>query len=600
MKRLLYILPFVFSVLVASGQSFTASVSKNAVAVGEQFKLSFKLEAKGDNFVPPDLSAFRVYSGPNQSSSMKWVNGVVSNSLSFSYILSAKSEGKLSIGPAKIKVGGDYVSSNGVEVTATKGRQQSQTNNQSPQNTSSGNQSQAPAGNGMDQNVFLRVQVSNAAPYEGEQIVATYKLYYRIDVVNIEAEKLPSFKGFSSYPVELKNNTLPQEVIKGVRYNVAAIQQVVLFPQRAGELIIDPLELKTIVRVMSNRRPRSIFDQFFGSYQDLEHRCKSLRLKLNVKALPKNGRPSNFDGAVGSYSFTTKLDKDSLGANEAMNLSVVIEGRGDIQLLPEPKFKFPPDFEVYDPKTNTNSNVGSSGIRGKKSYEYLIIPRHSGLFEIEGEGFSFFDPSKGKYVEVKPENFEVQVGKVDEEDISAFRARTKEDIKFMGKDIRYIKSSDSALSNGDEAFFRSGAYWLLLFTSPLLFVILFQIQKRVLKSNADIALVRKRKAASIANKHLSAAKKALNENSDQLYEELSIALNGYLSDKLGISTAEMNRDHIVEALSQRHVSTDLIKDLGEVLDECDMARFAPGGAANKQMLFDRSKELIRMLESQIS
>lgn len=578
------------------GQNFTASVSKNNVAIGEQFKLSFNLDAKAERFQAPDLSKFRVFSGPNQSTSMKWVNGVVSNSTSYNYILAAKQEGKFIIGPAEVQFENQSLRSNPIEIVVSAQTQQQNPANNNPQASAS-----APnTGNEMDKNVFLRVQVSNANPYEGEQIVVTYKLYYRIDVINIEAEKLPSFKGFSSYDIQVKNSNLPQEVMGGIRYNVAGIQQMVLFPQRAGELEIDALELKTIVRVAAQRRPRSIFDQFFGSYQDIEHRCKSQNLKIQVKALPSKGKPANFKGAVGSYTFTSEIDKDSLGANEALNLSSVISGKGDINLLPEPQFKFPVDFEVYDPKTNVSSTASSAGINGKKSFEYLVIPRHSGVFEIRSEGFSYFDPIKATYVTIPAKSYKIKVGKVDAEEMNTFRASKKEDIKFLGKDIRYINTQSSDLENPDEIFFRSRNFWLLILLAPLLFLIAHLFTRRMIRNGKDMAGLRKKKAKAIAEKHLAEAGKALKSNSDKLYEELSIALNGYLSDKLGFSKAELNRSTIKEELGKRNVSAESISSLHEIMELCDMARFAPGVAGDKAKLFERSKKMIHQLESELS
>jgi len=583
----------------SQAQTFVAKVSKSSLKVGEQFKLQFVFDEKGQGFKAPDLSAFRVYAGPNQSSSMKWVNGVVSNNLSFSYVLSPKAEGNFEIKPASVTFKGKSFSSQPIKIKVSKAQSQSSSVGQ---NQSTAAQSAAPkASNGMDKNVFLRVQVSKLKPYEGEQVIATYKLYYRIDVINIEAEKLPAFKGFSSYDVNMKNNNMPQEIVNGVRYNVAAIQQVVLFPQRSGELVVDALQLKTIVRVVSNRRPRSVFDQFFGSYQDVEHLCQSPKLKLQVRPLPNKGKPANFKGAVGSYSFNTELDKDSLAANDAMNLKVLIKGRGDINLLPEPAFKFPADFEVYDPKLNTSSVVSPSGIKGRKSFEYLVIPRHSGKFKIESEGFSYFDPKQGKYVSVASKSYDITVDKVEgEEENNTFRASKKEDIKFVGSDIRYIKTEKQALSNLDEHFYRSAFFWALLLLPSLLMLIAHFVLRQLMKGQNDIALIRRRKAASMANKHLAAASKALKENSDEVYEAISIALYGYLSNKLNIDTVDLNRDNIKEELANKQVSASLIKELEELLNSCDMARFSPSAAGDKQALFDQSKSLINQLENTLS
>ena len=589
--------------VIAQNTKLVASVNKNTVAVDEQFKLTFKVNAHGENFTPPDLSDFRLYSGPNQSSSMQWVNGVMSSSISYTYILSPRKVGKLKIGQAEITVGGKVYKTEPVYIKAIKSRAQSKSQiKKQPKNTSS-NGGNASLESQLKENVFMRASVSNKNPYVGEQLTASYKLYYRIDPVNLAADKLPSFKGFAAEDVELKTNQAPDEVLNGVQYRVLLIKQSVLFPQKSGELEIDPLKLKTVLRIRTQNRRRSMFDQFFGGYQDVSFEVQSPSLKIKVKPLPSAGKPKSFGGAVGNFAYETSLDNDSVGENEAINLKVLANGSGNIALIPEPGFDFPVDFEVYDPKVSTDKTVSASGMRGKKSYEYLMIPRHSGLFEIEAKPFSFFDPNKEKYVEVPAKTFQIQVGEVSEaDDPSAVNfARRKEAVKFVGKDIRFINTGDPLLQSKDETFFNSTGYYLGLLSPFLMLALGLFAQGRMKNQNTNIELIKRRRAGSVAKKHLQKASALLKESKlTEFYQELSAALFGYTSDKLNVERSDLSKQRISDALRAKSVDESDITEWESLIEACEMARFAPSSDADAQQLLSRADQNLQNLERSLS
>ncbi len=586
----------------AQGTKFTASVSKNTVAIDEQFKLTFKVNAQASNFQAPDLSNFRLYSGPNQSSSMQWVNGVMSSSLSFSYVLSPRKEGSLTLGPAKVQAGGKTISSNTLSIKAlgANAKPKAQASNKQASKKQS---STASLQEQLKDNVFLKVVTNNMEPYVGEQLVATYKLYYRVDVVDLAADKLPDFKGFASEEVEIKNNQMPEEVVNGVQYRVATVKHIVLFPQRAGKLKIDALKLNTVLRVRTQNRRRSVFDQFFGGFQDLQYSLESKPLSIEVQALPENGKSKNYTGAVGDFSYSTSIDKDSVGENEAINLKVVVSGNGNIALLPEPNFKFPVDFEVYDPKVNTNKSVSANGMRGKKTFEYLIIPRHSGRFELLEEDFSFFNPSRGTYVQVPGKKMSIQVGEAgDEERPSAMSfSNRKEAVKLVGKDIRYINTTDPELSEKNDIFFGSKRFYFALGSPFALLAIALFMRSRMNQKNSNTGLLRRKRASGIAKRHLQKASQLLKDSKQsEFYQELSSALFGYTSDKLNIQRSKMSQQTVAEALSSAGATEADLAEWRELIDSCEMARFAPSSAQDAAALLDRAAQNLENLESSIA
>ncbi|MBC7863123.1 MAG: protein BatD, partial [Bacteroidia bacterium] len=377
-------------------QSFTATVNKKVIPMGEYFEIRFTINATASNFQPPDLKDFNVYQGPNQSSNMSWVNGVVTQSISLSYYLGGKKEGKFTIGPASIVVSGKKLLSNAVAIEIVKGnapanQNQNQTQNQTNTNPQRNEYSNNSGGN----DVFVKTLASKQKCYLGEQIVVTHKIYARNQIKTIQNLKLPSYTGFWNKEEDRnKQSQLETENVDGIMYYVVEFNKTFLFPQRTGELEIDPVEIDVITAVQSRNRPRNIIEQLIGGgYEDKVNKLKSKPVKITVNALPEANKPADFNGAVGSFNFKAELDRDKVKENDAINLKITISGRGNINLIDNPKIKFPSEFETYDPKVNENISVNAA-VSGSKTFEYLLIPRKRGQYTIKDFNFSYFDHEK--------------------------------------------------------------------------------------------------------------------------------------------------------------------------------------------------------------
>ena len=110
-----------------------------------------------------------------------------------------------------------------------------------------------------------------------------------------------------------------------------------------------------------------------------------------MKALPIGNQPADYSGIVGQLNIKSDISGTSVKANESITLKVTVSGSGNLKLLEAPKIAFPSDFEVYDPTINNNFKTTSEGTSGVKSFEYVIIPRHAGNYEIPETKFSYFD-----------------------------------------------------------------------------------------------------------------------------------------------------------------------------------------------------------------
>ncbi|MBW6481997.1 MAG: BatD family protein [Vicingaceae bacterium] len=574
---------------LAQGVDFTAVTSHSAVATGDRFQIEFKVNSKISNFTPPDLSNFRVLSGPNQSTNMSWVNGQTSTSLSYSYILMAIKEGDFTIQPASVVVNGKTYKSNTISIKVGKGIQIQQQQQQNQQSKTQINASEE---------LQIKASVNKTTVYQGEQLVATYKLYTKIGIAGNELIKNAALNGFWSQEIDLGQTQWTEEVIGGYRWHVATIRKIVLFPQRSGNLEIDPIEMRFVTqkRVSGGQ---SVFEQFFGRVVEEEHILKSKPIKINVLPHPEP-KPADFINAVGKLDMKVDVSANEVKANEAINIKIKISGNGNLPLIDKINIDFPKDFEVYDPKITDNTSTTSNGVSGTKEYDYLIIPRYPGNYNINPISFSYFDPATKKYATItsNPLTFKIQKGDGSAANMT-YSSGNKEDIKLLGEDIRFIHTNNLIFINPNDNFYGSWKFYLLMILAPLLFILTFIFRNKIRAANSDLALVNSRKANKLAIKLLASAEKSLKENNkNAFYEAVSKALFGYIGNKLNISTSELTQNNIKEKLLAKSVSETTIKELIDTLDLCDMARFAPVPVA-EQTVYESAKNSIQKLEKEV-
>lgn len=584
--------------LFADGIKFTASVSKTEVGTGEQFEITFSLNGNGDDFRPPNINDFQVLSGPNESTSMESINGNTTVSTSYSYVLMAAKEGEFTIGPATIVVNGRRLSTQSIKIKVVKGRPVQQ-NNAQQQNSPNNNIAEAATGD-LSKLLFIRAVVDKNNVYDGQQLTVSYRLYTRIGIEQSQPEKLPDLNGFWSEDVKRPQQVQWNvETYKGQKYNVADIKQTILFPEHDGNLTIDPLSMIFIVR--QPVASRDIMDQFFGSYRQVKYTAKSVPVTIHVKPLPQQGKPAGFTGAVGSFKIDADIDKTEVKANDALNYKVKITGTGNIKLFKPLTVNFPPDFEKYDPKVTDTITEDLNGVSGSRIYNFLLIPRHQGDYVIDTLKFSYFNPNTSRYITLTTKPLHVKVDKgTSESNVTSLPDAEKEDVKILSKDIRYIKTNNSSLTNAADIFFGSIGYWLLILMGPIACIVAFNYRNKVRKDNSDVVKVKSKRAGKIAAKHLANAQLQLSvKNTKGFYEAVFKGLYGYLSDKLNILYANLDRETIASALKARSVDEQLISRLLDTLDLCEMARYAPVNHISEQEVFDKAKGIINDIENKI-
>lgn len=581
---------------------FIGSVSKSKVSIGEVFQLSYTVNVSAQRFDGPDLSEFVNYGGPNQSSSVQIVNGQMTQSFTFFYRLAARKEGKFTIAPATVTVANGKIKSNTIDIEVVAASAQTNPGQQQSGGQTAPQRQQQPASGVSDDKLFIKASVSKSEVYQNEQIVVTYKLYSKFGSINISDFKFPSFNGFYSYEIESsKNTTLQQEVYNGEMFYAAELKQTILLPQRSGMLDIPALEAEFIVR--ERTAPQSIFEQFFGGgYRDVNFKTKSRPLKIKVNPFPNQGKPANFSGANGDFTIKAEMDKASLKTNDAVNLKVTINGKGSIKLIDKINIDFPVEWEVYDPQITDKVNINASGISGSRTFEYLIIPKAGGKYNLGPIVFDYFDPIKRSYVSTQTDviTIDVERGK-DDPVYSSGRQGSKSEVKILGTDIRFISSKPGRLMlRQSGSFFGSRLFYILAIIPPILILLMFAFKRYKDKENADVSGMKIRKAGSLAQARLKHASQAMKvADKEQFFQETSKALFGFISDKFLIPPGDLSRDNIQQKLLEKGIQPETITNVIKVLDQCELARFAPSQALEMQTVYEQSLKLIQTLNQSV-
>ncbi len=587
--------------LLAQEATFVAVVDRNPVGVGEQFTLSFVLTSAtmggGKNLQLPDLSRFHIMSGPNQSTSMQIINGAVSSTVSYEYVLQPKEAGKFEIGPGAIEAGGKVYRSEKLAVEVVKGATRPK-----PQAQQQG-EPQVQIGD----NLFLRATVDRSRVTQGEQINLEFKLFTRVAILRPELVKNPTLTGFWGEEVDVPQNAPPRETYNGKQYQVGIIKKMALFPTQSGALEIGPMELKIGVQVQN--RSVDPFDSFFRDPfgRTVTVPVKSEPLRITVDPLP-GGAPAEFRGAVGRFGMSSSIDKKTTRTNEPVSIKVTVSGTGNIKLLEAPSVEFPPDFEQYPPKV-TESITKGDRISGNKTFEFLVMPRYPGMKTITPVTFVYYDPARREYVRLRSPQMELNVEQGASSPVPLITGGGREDVRLLSQDIRFIKV-------GSSPFVRKGEY---LHTSPLFLILLllplmglggaiaFAGRRRAVL--ADEAGYRHRQALKVARKGLKVAEYLLNLKAGpkdgpaanqrlRFYSEVSKALWKYLGDKLSIPPAGLSVEIALTELQRRGVEKGMTSAFRALVETCDAARFAPSSLEVPQMqkTYDEARRVIVELE----
>jgi hypothetical protein len=593
MRRIKFWIVFLFSTVLLfqhnKAQNFYAQVSSKKVQVGTAFEYAVVIAVAANNYSPPNFKDFDIVSGPNQSNSVQYVNGVMSQQMIIAYNLVPKKEGKFTIGPSAIMSNGQRLETAPVTIEAVKSAAAAASGN-----SNSEQQVNSKVSGG---DLFIRTGLSKSKCFLGEQITIIQKVYCRLQIIGFQKFAQPTYDGFYSQAQEsVSKGQLAMENVDGVNYYTYELFRTVATANKVGKLELTPVEGDIVVRKQSSSKPKNVFEQFFGAaaFEDVPVNTKSRPMTIEVLPLPENGKPEGFSGAVGNFQANFQLSRNEIKANDAFNLKLSISGKGNLKLITAPVFTLPDGFERYEPKISDNAN--------SKVFDYLVIPRSEGDYILEGLNFSFFNLDTKKYVTISSPQLKIKVLPPDPNSAGAQVYSAQSQVKETENDIRYIKKGDFVLLKSESEFFNSLKHLFLLVIPLVLLLAALILRRSHIKNNSNQVLVKERKAAKMAQKQLLRAQKLMQENNkEEFYTESLTALNNYLSHKLNIPVADLSRDKINSVLAQKQINAETLSTLISTLDMCEFAKYAPGAVSGDlATVYSNTVSLITNMEQQLN
>lgn len=585
MKKFLAVVFLIFFQGLSAQVQFEAKVSRQSIGINERLRIDFTMNDDGDNFTPPSFEGFRVVGGPSQQVSQTWVNGRGSFNKSYIYFLLPLQKGTLTIKSATIEIRGETYKTEPIKITVGNAVKEEQDPN-SP--------NYVPNVDG----IHVVAEVSKENPYLNEPITVVYKLYvsHNISVRNWRESSSPKFNDFWSQNIEIKDLVVENGKYKGEDYRYVVLKKAVLYPQKAGRLTIEPLALDVVMEVPTNRRDIFGRPQLVAANKTVSSGNRIIR----VKDLPEAGKPDDFTGAVGKFTFAAKPTKTELKHGESLDLEVSVSGNGNLKLFTLPKPVVPSALEMYDPVHSENVTTPLSGMQGKIADKYTLIPQYKGNYPVKAMSFSYFDPSAGRYKTLTSPEIMVKVldGPTGPEPVASEESGIGKQTVQKNVEFANIKLKTNLVSTKKVTFFGTNLYYALLALPFILIPIIIFIRRRKEARDGDIAGNKRRMSNRLAKKYLSQAKKQIN-NKEPFYIALERALHNFLKAKLHIETSEMSKEIITEILLEKGAKPETVKDFIDLTENCEFARYAPFSSVAIKQDYEKAVTVISELEKQI-
>ncbi|WP_291118613.1 BatD family protein [Flavobacterium sp. UBA6135] len=584
MKKYIFILFLSMQSLMAQVQ-FEAKVSKTTLGLNERLRIDFVMNVDGDNFNPPSFDGFRVVGGPSQQVSQSWVNGKSSFNKVYTYFLLPTQRGAVTIRQASIEYQGQTYKTTPLSVNVTAAVEQPK----DPNDTSIS----------INDALHLVAEVNKTNPYLNEPITVVYKLYfsYNIGITNWRELDKPKYNDFWSQNIDIKQLSAEEGTYNGEKFRYVVLRKTVLYPQKSGKLEIEPLSLDIDVELPTNRR--DIFGRVLMTRDN--KRVSAGSKVITVKPLPENGKPDDFTGAVGKFDFQVVPSRTTLKHGESTDLDITVTGTGNLKLFNLPKPVVPSSLEMYEPVHSENVSTPLSGMTGKISDKYTIIPQYKGNYTIKPIRFSYFDYAAGAYKTLTSQEIVISVldgpSAGDKQDIVQENAVVKNQISNSDQ-FKYIHLKTKLSPINKKAFFGSTLFYVLLGLPFLLIPLIILFKKKKEAIDGDVVGNKLKLNTKLAKKFLSEAKKQIGTK-EPFYVALERSLHNFLKAKLKIETSEMSKDKIRATLTEKKAQPETIDLFIQLTENCEFARYAPSTTVAMQQDYDKAVEVISELEKQI-
>ncbi len=586
---------------------YAQSMNAQIDDMGDYFRLTFTVNSSdATSFTPPSLADFEVLSGVSKStmSNIQVVNGHMSrsSSTSFTYILAPRKTGHLTIGSASVKVGGKTVMSRPVSFNAQaasgKAGQSSSSKARQQSGGSYNSDIQQTGSPVTERDLFIDVTPSRTKVHEQEAVLLTYRIHARVGVAlsNTQLTTKPDFKGLISQDIPLPNNQIETHIEHRANgtYKTGTLLQYVVFPQQSGKITIPSISFDCTV--IQQDHDMNIAEAFFngGGTIGVNVKRKVAPITLDVQALPQP-KPAGYAGAVGKFSIKGQLLNQGVRTNDVATYRITLSGTGNTKLITAPQVTFPKDFDTFDAKTNDKTKVTPNGMSGDVTFDYTFVPRNVGKYTIPATEFVYYDTEANAYRTLTIPAFTIDVKKGDKSrsDVDKQLALLQSDIH----DIHKVDASNARLFTKSAMLnWNSWGYWLTTIILLIIFAVALKVLSAFAGNRADTVGRKRRGAAKQSQRLLAEAEKQINDaNGRNFYATIARAVQQYVADTFNVGTAELTKEHMAELLAGKGVSPNDVEAFIKLLDECEMAQYAPNSDAERHATLQEAKRIIQTI-----
>lgn len=566
---------FLAPVLIGQNLVVTHKATTYNPEVGQKFKITYRLQLESGQLqyngrigvLQPEFKGFEIVEQASKAPGIGFGFDFSMALHEYVAILKSDKEGEYVLDPVTFVIGKKEYKSQSVKITV------------GPKSSS---QSSIPQEN---PNLFARIHLNKSSCYVGEPIVATYNIYFRYRNIDVNYNPVTA-ENFWSEVIDSPKGGWPtkNEQIEGVTYGVFPIHKQLLFPKKSGELEVPSFTAVVNAKSHPFARPEKIT-------------VTSNTRTVNIKALPDP--PAGFSGLVGSFDMDAEISKTDLSADEGLDISVTVSGKGNFAELSGLNFEFPLDFETYDPEVKQKFSTTTGGLSGEKTFNYLGIPRAGGEYTVGPIELVYFDPKSRSYKTLSAGAWDVKVEKSGTGSGTSFNSANQRDVELLSKGIRHIRE-EAELLKKEDLIFGTTTFWTL-YTGPfVLFLAFVFIRKRKQSRPDDEKAKRKKGAARIAISSLKEAKKGLDNNDPGKFTEaMLLGLFGYLRNRMDLDIAHTNTSSIRTTFEERQVPNELTEKFISIIERCEMARYAPMTESASESIYQEGIEVIGKLEHEL-
>lgn len=592
MKRTATIFVFLLLLIKVQAQlSFKTIVPQEPLVAGESFQVQYIIE-DGDQTMqvkPPVFNHFRFVAGPHlYMGSVATVNGTkpLRNAV---YTLEAVRPGRFVVPGATIIINGKTIRSNDALVQVISKDEAARRSDKENRNRPS-DYFLRPGENAYEkirQNLFVKVMVDKKACYVGEPVLATFKLYSRLESKS-DIVKNPGFYGFTVYDmVSLSDKEKVTENINGKLFDVHTIRKVQLYPLQEGMFTIDAMEVKNSVEfsksAVNRKTEQEIVEGVLGNNGNetpvegtevFETAISTAPVTINVKPVPVKNQPADFNGATGRFTIAAALVKDRLSKNEEGILAITVSGKGNFIQLSAPSVQWPAGTESFEPSLKDELDKTTHPLSGSRTFLYPFVCTTPGKYQIPRVSFSFFDIDSNNYKTIATKNVEVLVGNED-------------------KKVLVVEEKQPSISEKSERAARTGGIVVLLL---VVLILAYWIVRK--KEPETLPVAQEEKAITSIDSLLEPAEVAIPADDNRFYSVLHGIIWKFAADKFTLFGSGISKQVLASKMQEAGIKDETTENLFQLLGECETGMFTNASLSHdKQSMLSEAKNLLEKINA---